>query len=88
MTVDANNLYGRTMPQEMLNGDFEYVSDDECREIELLFKNADSRIAIFDFGIFNHRVTDEKQKSLIFEVGLKYLPKLFNSNDDYMLAPR
>ena len=36
MEVDANNLYNLAMSQEMPDGDFEWVSQDECREMELL----------------------------------------------------
>ena len=61
MDVDANTLYGWAMSQEMPDGDFEWVSQNECREMELLLNYADGRIAIFDLGVFNHRVTDEKK---------------------------
>ena len=54
MKVDANNLYGWAMPQEMPDGDFEWVSDDECRNMEQLLNYAESRIAIFDTGLFDH----------------------------------
>ena len=40
--------------------------------MELLLNYADCRIAIFDLGLFNHRVTDEKKKSFIFEMDLEY----------------
>ena len=36
MEVDANNLYGWVMSQEMPDGDFEWLSEDECRDMELL----------------------------------------------------
>ena len=47
MEVDANNLYDWAMSQEMSDGEFEWVSQDECREMELIFNYADGRIAIF-----------------------------------------
>ena len=47
---------------------------------------ADGRIAIFDLGLFNHRVLDEK-KSFIFEVDLEYPEELHERDDDYPLAP-
>ena len=34
MEVDANNLYGWAVLQERYDGDFEWVSDDECRNLE------------------------------------------------------
>ena len=47
---------------------------------------ADGRIAIFDLGLFDHRVLYEK-KSFIFEVDLEYPPELHERDDDYPLAP-
>ena len=74
MAVDANNLNGWAMSHKMPNGDFELVSQHNCREMELLINYANVRIAIFDLGIFNHWVTKEKTTSLIFEVDLEYQP--------------
>ena len=34
MELDANNLYDWAMSQEMPDGDFKWVSDDECRNME------------------------------------------------------
>ena len=87
MEVNANNLYGWAMSQEMPVGEFEWVSQDVCCELELLMNYADGRIAIFDLGIFNHRVTDDQKKSFIFEVDLEYPPELHDRDDDYPLAP-
>ena len=41
---------------------------------------------MFDLGIFDHRVLDEK-KSFILEVDLKYQPELHERDNDYPLAP-
>ena len=84
--VDANNLYGWAMSQEMPDGEFDWVSLEECRNMEQTINFVDGRIAIFDLGIFDHRVLDEK-KSFILEVDLKYLPELHDRDDDYPLAP-
>ena len=74
MEVNVNNLFGWAMSQEMPDGDFEWVSQEECHEMELVMNYADGRIAIFDLGIFNHRITDENKQSYTFEVDLEYLP--------------
>ena len=59
MEVDANNLYGWAMSQEMSDGDFEWLSEEECRNMELLLNYADGRIAIFDTGLVDHRENEE-----------------------------
>ena len=87
MEVDANNLYGWAMSQEMRDGDFEWVSDDECRNLEQLINYADGRIAIFNTGLFDHWKNEEYKKSFIFEVDLEYPPQLHERDDDYPLAP-
>ena len=84
--VDTNNLYGWSMSQEMPDGKFEWVSVNECRAMEQQLNFPDGSIAIFDLGLFDHRVLDEK-KSFIFEVDLEYPPKLHERDDDYPLAP-
>ena len=66
--VDANNLYSWAMSQEMPDGDFELVSDDECCNMEQLLNYADGRIAIFNTGFFDHRENEEDKKSFILEV--------------------
>ena len=87
MEVDANNLYGWAMSQEMPDRDFEWLSVYECRDMGLLLNYADGRMAIFDTGLFNHRENKEDKKSYIFEVDLEYPPKLHERDDDYPLAP-
>ena len=54
--------------------------------MELLLNFANGRIAIFDLGVFNHRMTDEEKKSFIFEMDLEYPPELHDCDDDYPLA--
>ena len=85
MEVDANNLYGWAMSQEMPDSKFEWVSVDECRAMKQQLNFADGRIAIFDLGLFDNRVLDKK--SFIFEVDLEYPPELHERDDDYPLAP-
>ena len=53
--VDENNLSGWPISQEMPDGDFEWVSDDECHNREQILNYADGRIAIFDTNLFDHR---------------------------------
>ena len=76
MEVDANNLYGRAMSQEMPDGNFEWVSDDECRNMKQLLNYADVRIAKFDTGLFDYRVNEEDKKSFIPQLDLEYTPEL------------
>ena len=87
MEVDANNCYGWAMSQEMPNGDVEWLSQDECRDMGLFFNYADGRMAIFDTGLFDHRENEEDKKSLIFEVDVEYPPELHERDNDYPLAP-
>ena len=87
MEVDENNLYGWAMSQEMPDGDCEWVSDDECRNMEQLLTYSDGRIAIFDIGLFDHRENEEDTKSFNLEVDLEYPPELHDRDDDYPLAP-
>ena len=86
MEMDANNLNGWAMSQEMPDKKFEWLSFDECRTMEQTLNFAADSIAMFDVGIFDHRVIDEK-KSFILEVDLEYSPELHEQNNDYPLLP-
>lgn len=85
--MNANNLYGLTMSQEIPNEDFEWVSDYECRNIRLLLNYANSCIAIFDTWLFDLWENKEIKKSFIFKLNLEYLPELHERDDHYSLAP-
>ena len=87
MEVDANNLKCWAMSEEMPDGDFEWLSEEECRNMGLLLNYADCRIAIFDTGLFDHRENEEDKNSFILEEDLDYPPELHERDDDYLLAP-
>ena len=84
--VDVDYLYGWAMSQEMLNGDFEFVTDDECRNIKQLLNYPDGRFAIFDTGLFDHRKNQKDKISFILEVDLEYPFDLHERGDDYPLV--
>ena len=70
------------MSLEMPDGNFEWLSKDQCRDIELLLNYADGCMAIFDTGLFDHRENEENKKNFIFEVDLEYPPELHERDDD------
>lgn len=74
------------MSQKMQDRDFEWLSKDECRDMELLMTYADKRIAILDIVVFDHRENNEKHKSFIINVDLEYPPANHERDDDYVLA--
>ena len=49
MQVNAYNLYGLSMSQNMPLSDFEWLSQNERRDIRLLLNYANGRIAIVDW---------------------------------------
>ena len=61
----ANNYYGWVMSQEMSDGDCEWLSEDECRDMGLLVNYEDGGIAIFDTKLFDHR-ENEEEKNVLF----------------------
>ena len=65
----------------MPDGDFEWLSQEECREMGLLFIYADGRIAIFDTGLFDHRENEDNKRSFILDVELEYPPELHERDD-------
>ena len=68
MEVEANNLHRWAMSQEMPDGDFKWVSDDKCRNIEQLLNYADGSISIFDTGLFDHKKNEKDKKSYILRL--------------------
>ena len=74
------------MSQEMLDGNFEWFSQDECRDVVSLLNYEDGCIAILKTGLFYHRENDENKKSLILVVDLEYPPEHHERDDDYLLA--
>ena len=75
MEVDANNLYGWAMSQAMPDGDFEWLSDVECREMKHRLINVVERYEIFG-----------QNRSYIFEVDFDYPQELHELDDDYPMA--
>ena len=55
MMVDANNFYGWAMSQEISDGNFEWVSDDKCRNLEQLLstQTAASPYLLLNYSIMN-----------------------------------
>ena len=72
----------------MSDDHFGWLSKDECRDIKELLNCADSRIAIFDTGLFDHRENESDEMSFIFEMNLEYPPKLHERDDDYPLTSK
>ena len=76
MHVDANNLYGYAMSQPLPDDEYEWVSNDDCRDAFAALQNKASRDQ-----------WDDQEKHYIFEVDLDYPPELNERDDDYPLAP-
>ena len=75
------------MSQEMPDGDFKWLSQAECSNIEVRLNYANGRIEMFHIGLFDHQVNKEDEKSFIIEVDLEYSSALQKCNKDYPLAP-
>ena len=87
MEVDANNLYGWAISQEMPDDDLDWLSQDECRDMGLLLNFPDWRLALFDTGLFDHRENKKDKKNFILEVDSQYPQELHERDDNYPLAP-
>ena len=53
------------MSQEMSDDDFEWLSQDECRDMGLLLNYPNGLMAIFDTGLFDHRENEKDKKNFI-----------------------
>lgn len=76
------------MSQKMLEGDFEWLSQNECRDMELHVNYSDGRIALFDTWLFDNQENEEDKKRLILDVDFEYPPELYERDDDYPLASK
>ena len=76
MYVDANNLCGWALSQALPEKDYEWLSDDECRQAEAAMKIKEMRDLFY-----------QQDRHYIFEVDMDYLPELNNRDNEYPLAP-
>ena len=83
--MDANNIYGLAMSQNMPDDDCKWLSEDECRDMKMVSNYVDGLISIFDTGLFDHW-EKEKNKKFYFEMDFQYLPELHECDHDYPLA--
>ena len=73
--LDANNLYGWAMSQQLPTHGFKWMKDiTEEKVMEILEKA-------------NHSMFNKGKKGYIFEVDLEYPPHLWETHNDYPLAP-
>ena len=73
--LDANNLYGWAMSQQLPTHGFKWMKDiTEEKVVEILEKA-------------NHSMFNKGKKGYIFEVDLEYPPYLWETHNDYPLAP-
>ncbi|XP_073230928.1 uncharacterized protein [Porites lutea] len=73
--LDANNLYGWAMSQQLPTHGFKWMKDiTEEKVVEILEKA-------------NHSMFNKGKKGYIFEVDLEYPPCLWETHNDYPLAP-
>ena len=77
MEVDKKNFYEWAMLQSMPDGDFEWLSDAECRVIKHPLINVITQYKIFSLN-----------RSYIFEVNLDYCQEQNERDDDYPMAPK
>ena len=80
--IDATNLYGEAMTHALPTGDFNWLSEDECRAAEVSLSGSEEmREAFF-------RVDPETLGwYYILQVDLEYPPEIHDRDDDYPMAP-
>ena len=73
--LDANNLYGWAMSQQLPTHGFSWMKNITVEKVMDIMEKA------------NHSMSNRGRKGYIFEVDLEYPPKLWESHNDYPLAP-
>ena len=73
--LDANNLYGWAMSQNIPTHGFKWMKDITVEKVMEILEKA------------NHSMSNVGKKGYIFEVDLEYPKKLWESHNDYPLAP-
>ena len=73
--LDANNLYGWAMSQNLPTHGFKWISNITKQEVLDIVDGA------------NHSMSNHGKKGWIFEVDLEYPSKLWESHNDYPIAP-
>ena len=73
--LDANNLYGWAMSQQLPTHGFKWMHNLTKETVMVILEKA------------NHSMSNLGRKGYIFEVDLEYPKKLWDSHNDYPLAP-
>ena len=73
--LDANNLYGWAMTQQLPTHGFKWMKDITVEKVMEILEKA------------NHSMSNLGRKGYIFEVDLEYPSNLWESHNDYPLAP-
>ena len=73
--LDANNLYGWAMSQNLPTHGFKWMKDITLEKVYEILEKA------------NHSMSNTGKKGYIFEVDLEYPNHLWDSHNDYPLAP-
>ena len=73
--LDANNLYGWAMSQQLPTHGFKWMEDITKEKVVEILEKA------------NHSMFNKGKKGYVFEVDLEYPPNLWETHNDYPLAP-